>query len=390
MLIGRRSLISFALAQNPGRLVSLTPGLIYMNAANIAPCLTAAAEAQSRMLADFHSNPAFQNREKYKPLSESVRSRLASLLGASPDEIAILRNTSEGNNLIAQGVALKPGDEVLLTEHNHPSNFESWRLRSRLAGAGVKTMPVPILARTPAEVFDSVARGVTAKTRVIALSHFTNTTGLLYPVAELARLARQRGIWLHVDGAQTFGWMRLRLNELGADSYTGSFHKWAMGPLEAGVLYVRRESLDQINPAILSVNYWSEAPGGARKFELLGQRADPTLAAIEETLRFHESVGAAELERRTLAIATRLRTALAAVPHLELRSSGEPAVCGPVIKVLPKGRDLKPIYDGLWSRHRLAIAMTAAGEGSGLRFSPHIYNSESEIDAVVAALKSYS
>lgn len=390
MPIRRRELLASALAAGPQRTVSLAPGLIYMNAANIAPCLVQAAEAQKAMMADFHANPSFQNRERYKQLSEEVRGRLAALVGAEPGEIAILRNTSEGNNVIAQGVALKPGDEVLITEHNHPSNSESWLLRAKLAGAEVKTVPVPILARTSAEVFETVVGGVTAKTKVIALSHLTNTTGLLYPVAELAQFARQRGIWFHVDGAQTFGWMRLKLHELGADSYTGSFHKWPMGPLEAGMLYIRGDRLAQVHPAILSVDYWSDAPEGARKFERLGQRADPILAGLVETVRFHESAGTAEIERRTLAIAGRLRKALASLPNVELRSSGRPGVCGPVIKALPKGRDLRAVYEELWKRHRLAIALTADGQASGLRFSPHLYNTEAEVDAVAGMLKSYS
>jgi selenocysteine lyase/cysteine desulfurase len=387
MLIGRRSLIASAFAPGSGKLVSLGAGLIYMNAANIAPCLAVAAEAQQRMVGDFNANPAFQNREKYKALSENVRSKLAALVGATPDEVAILRNTSEGNNLIAQGVALKPGDEVLITEHNHPSNMQSWRLRAKLAGAEVKVVPVPIMARTPAEVFDSVARGVTAKTRVIAVSHFTNTTGLLYPVAELARLAVQRGIWLHVDGAQTFGWMRLQLNALDVDSYTGSFHKWPMGPLEAGMLYVKKERLEQVHPAVLSVDYWSDSPSAARKFEQLGQRADPVLAGLLATVETHERLGASEVERGTQEIATKLRTALASLPNLELRSSGEAVVCGPVIKVMPKGRALKDVYDELWNKHRVSIAMTADGPASGLRFSPHIYNTVAEIDTLARLLK---
>lgn len=382
MAIGRRGLLASAFAPPPGRLVPLGAGMIYMNAANIAPCLIAAAEAQAAMLTDFQKNPAFQNREKYKALAEKARARLAALVGADPEEIALLRNTSEGNNLIAQGVALKPGDEVLLTTHNHPSNTESWRLRARLAGAEIKTADVPILARTPDEVFSSVERHVTARTRVVAISHLTNTTGLLYPAAGLARMARQRGIWLHVDGAQTFGWMRLKLNEMGVDSYTGSFHKWPMGPLESGMLYVRRDRIEQIHPSILSVDYWSDSPRGARKFEMLGQRADPTLAGILATLETHERIGPAEIERRTLEVAGKLRSALAAKPRLEVRSSGEPAVCGPVIKVMPRGRELKPLYDDLWNRRRVAIAMTESGEASGLRFSPHLYNTAAEVDEV--------
>jgi selenocysteine lyase/cysteine desulfurase len=358
-----------------------------MNAANIAPAPSAVIREYERQLADFQANPSFQNRETYKTLAETVRSRLARYVGAAPEEIAITRNTSEGNNLIAQGVKLKAGDQVLITAHNHPSNTASWKLRASQAGASVVTAQVPIYARTAQELYDSLARHVTSRTRVIALSHFTNITGLLYPVRELAALARKGGAWLHADGAQTFGWANLNLSALGADSFTGSMHKWPMGPLENGLLYIRKERLEEVTPAILSVDYWSDKPGAARKFEVIGQRDDPKLRALEKSLDFLENLGAAAIEARALEISSRLRNSLQSVPGAELRGSGEPVVSGPVIKVNFKGKDLRRLYDQLWEKHKLAIAVTEEGEASGLRFSPHIYNTESEIDAVVGALR---
>lgn len=365
----------------------LRPGLLYFNAANIAPAPRSVLHEYQRQVDDFHSDPSFQNREQYKSMAEQVRKQLAALLHTRPDEIAITRNTSEGNNLVAQGLGLRSGDEVLITSHNHESNTESWNLRAQQRGASVVVAPVPVQAKTPSEILDSVARRVTARTRVIAVSHLTNTTGLPYPVRELASLARRSGAWLHVDGAQTFGWMNLNLPALGMDSFTGSMSKWPMGPLESGVLYIRKERLEEVSPAVLSHNYWAEESSAARKFEQLGQRDDPRLAAMVHTLNFHNRLGPAPIEKRTLALATRLRAALTTVPGVDVRGSGEAAVSGPVIKVNFPKRDLDELNQVLWSRHRIAIAATLSGESSGLRFSPHIYNSESEIDAAVSALK---
>ncbi|MCX6585242.1 MAG: aminotransferase class V-fold PLP-dependent enzyme [Acidobacteria bacterium] len=384
MSLSRRSLLTAA-AVRP--LVALDRSLIYMNAANIAPCGKAALAEYLKQLQDFQQNPAFQNREVYKPLSESVRARLAKLLGAAPPEIALTRNASEGNNLIAQGLRLRPGDEILITAHNHPSNTQSWQLRARQAGAAVVTAEVPIYAKTAEELLGTIARKVTARTRVIALSHLTNTTGLLYPIAAIAELAHQKNAWCHVDGAQSFGWMNLNLPALRIDSFTGSFHKWPMGPLESGLLYVREGRLEELTPAILSVDYWSDKPTGARKFETLGQRDDPKLRGLEKTIEFLETTGMAAIERRALAIAERLRQGLAGVPGAKLKGSGEAAVSGPVVKVDFPGQDLMAIYNRLWTKHRIAIAKTDAGDAAGLRFSPHIYNTEAEVDRVVRAVR---
>lgn len=365
----------------------LQKDLLYMNAANIAPAPAAVWREYQRQLADFQSNPAFQNREQYKTLAETVRGRIARYAGSGAEEIAILRNTSEGNNLIAQGLSLKAGDEVLITAHNHPSNRDSWSLRAQQAGAAVVTAAVPVGAKSPGELLDSVARHITARTRVIAVSHFTNVTGLLYPVRELAELARKRGAWFHVDGAQTFGWMHLDLRSLGMDSFTGSMHKWPMGPLESGILFVRRERLEEVTPAILSHDYWSDRPRGIRRFEMLGQRDDARLKGMEKTFDFLERLGADAIEARAREIARRLRAALSRVPGAEVRGSGEDSVSGPVIKVNFPGKDLQKLYDALWSRHKLAVAVTPEGEVSGIRFSPHVYNPNAEIDAVESALR---
>lgn len=369
------------------RQFALRSDIIYMNAANIAPAPEMVWHEYQRQLADFQSNPAFQNREVYKTLAEQVRRRLASYLHAQPAEIAITRNTSESNNVIAQGLRLKPGDEILITSENHPSNTASWKLRAQQQGATVVVAAAPLAARTPTEVFDSVAAKVTPRTRVIAVSHFTNTTGLLYPVRLLAELARRRNAWLHVDGAQAFGWMNLDLAALGMDSFSGSFHKWPMGPLENGILYVRQARLEEVSPAILSVDYWSDAPEAARKFETLGQRDDPRLKAVDRTIEFLESLGAARIESRVLEIAAMLRNALSSVGGAEPRGSGERDVSGPVIKVHFPRHDLTKLYSLLWNKHRLAIAKTDSGPSAGLRFSPHVYNTSDEIDQVVRALK---
>ena len=365
----------------------LQKDLLYMNAANIAPAPTVVWREYQRQLADFQANPAFQNREQYKTLAETVRSRIARYVRASPEEIAIMRNTSEGSNLIAQGVRLKAGDEVLITSHNHPSNAESWKLRTRQAGASVITAQSPVGAKTPGELLDSIAQHITSNTRVIAVSHVTNVTGLLYPIHDLAQLAQQRGAWFHVDGAQSFGWMNLDLHSLGMDSFTGSMHKWPMGPIESGVLYVRRERADEVSPAILSHDYWADDPKGIRRFEMLGQRDDARLKGMEKTFDFLETLGASVIETRTREIATKLRTALARVPGAELRGSGGDSVSGPVIKVNFPARNLQTLYDRLWDRYKLAVALTPAGDVSGIRFSPHIYNTEADIDAVAAALR---
>ena len=176
----------------------LEEGLIYLNAANVCPASRPVMDRHLEFLRDFHANPSFQNRDKYVTLQERLRAKLAALVHVTPDEIAITRNTSEGSNVVVRGIDLKPGDEILITDHNHPSNNHSWKVRARREGLVVKSVAVPVPARSQEELIAGIEKAITPRTRVIAITHVTNTAGLQYPAKPIAQLARGRGISMHL------------------------------------------------------------------------------------------------------------------------------------------------------------------------------------------------
>jgi len=360
--------------------------LIYLNAANVCPASRPVMDRHLAYLRDFHSNPSFQNREKYTEMRESLRAKAARMLRVSADEVAITRNTSEGSNIVVKGLDLKPGDEVIVTDHNHPSNKESWMVRARREGLVVKSLPTPAPARSSEELYAAFEKAITPRTRVIAITHLTSTTGILYPAREIAELSRRRGIWMHLDGAQTFGALDVNLREIGPDSYSTSAHKWLMGPLEAGLLCVRAQRIPELWPSIVTAG-WSDDLKGARKFEVFGQRDDPRVSALEAAVDFVNLIGMPLVEARVRALATRAKTQLREVSQVELKTNMEPGLCGGVVKFRLRNMPVNQAYDALWQRRRIAIAMTASGDAEGLRFSPHIYNSAGQIDSAVAAVR---
>jgi selenocysteine lyase/cysteine desulfurase len=364
----------------------LEDGLNYLNAANVCPASRPVLDRYAALLRDFQSNPSFQNREKYRGLRESVRSKVAALLRVSADEVAITRNTSEGSNIVVGGIDLKPGDEVVITDHNHPSNNESWKLRARREGFVVKTVPVPVPAKAADALVAGIERAITPRTRVIAITHVTSTTGIRFPVERIAELARKQRIFLHVDGAQAFGASDVNLKILGCDSYSASAHKWPMGPLEAGILFVRSERIGQLWPSIVSAG-WSDELHGVRKFEAVGQQDDPRIAALEAAVDLLNLIGIRQVENRIEALAGRVKRALAALPSVELKTDLEPELSAGVVKFRLKNVPTAQAYERLWTRHRLAIAMTGGGDSEGLRFSPHIYNTFDDVDSAVAAIR---
>ncbi|MBY0504712.1 MAG: aminotransferase class V-fold PLP-dependent enzyme [Bryobacteraceae bacterium] len=364
----------------------LDDSLLYLNAANVCPASRLVLDRYQQFLRDFHANPSFQNREKYVPLEDRLRGKIASLLRVSADEIALTRNTSEGSNLVVRGLDLKPGDEVIITSHNHPSNNDSWKVRAKRDGFRVVSVDVPVPAVSAAALVESIRAAITSRTRVISVTHVTSTTGIRYPAKEIAALARERGLWMHLDGAQSFGAIDVNLGEIGCDSFSASAHKWSMGPLEAGLLYVRAARHKELWPAVVTAG-WSETLVGARKFEVFGQRDDARLVSFEAAIDFLALMGMPKVEARLTALTGRLKQQFAAIDGASVRTNTDAALSGGVVKVDLPGRDLKPIYDRLWNEHRVAIAMTASGDSKGLRFSPHVYNTTAEIDRAVEALR---
>lgn len=360
--------------------------LIYLNAANVCPASRPVMDRHVEYLRDFHGNPSFQNRDKYVEMRESLRGKAARLLRVTADEMAVTRNTSEGSNMVVKGIDLKAGDEVILTGHNHPSNLDSWKVRARRDGFTVKVVATPIHPKGKDELIGGIERAITDRTRVISITHVTSTTGVLYPAKEIAALARQRGIWMHLDGAQSFGCVDVDLAAIGCDSYSTSAHKWLMGPLEAGLLFVRAERLPSLWPSIVTAG-WAENLKGARKLEVLGQRDDPRVVALEASLDFVNLIGMNNMEARMRALTTRTKAALSAMPGVELKTNREPELSGGVVKFKLRNMPTKRAYDILWERHRIAIASTPSGDSEGLRVSPHIYNSFEQIDHTMAAVK---
>ena len=367
----------------------LDPAIRYFNAANIAPTFRSVAAIHERETRAFQTDPSVERRALYPKAANALRDRIATRLNVTPQEIALVRNSSEANTIAVRGLALKAGDRIILTDHNHPSTLDSWKLRAEREGLDLHIVRVPVEAKTPQALLDGIAAAITPGTRAIFLSHMSNITGIIYPVADIARLARSKNIWLHADGAQSFGWMQLDLAALGVDSYSGSTHKWLMGPLEGGILYVRRERQAELPPIMMSHGYWLTDPANlqtAQKYEILGQRDDPRLMAVAATLDVLDGVGEAAIEQVTRQRAASMRQALAGVAGARPLGSGAAAVTGPVITVAFPGRDVAAMRVRLW-QSKIATAASKVGGEAAIRFSPHIYNSDDDVAAVIEGLR---
>ena len=363
----------------------IRPGLTMMNSANLCPTHYPVLESLFGLTRDLDGDVSFQNRAKFAGTKDEARSRLAAYVGADPEEIAITRNTTEANNVIINGLDLGSGDEVLVWGENHESNLMAWEVRARRSGFSVKRVETPAEPLSSEVLRDRFLGMLTPRTRVLAVSHVSNISGIGLPMKSICEECRTRNILTLVDGAQTLGALNLDLHDMGCDFFTGSLHKWPMGPKETGLLYVRRGSADRVWPSVVGVGYDTAEDKGALKLETLGQRDDPAMAAIVPAMDFLESIGRDRIEARIRVIVARLRRGVETIPGVSILTPADPAInAGILIFSLP-GITGSDAFETLYREHDIGSAR--AGLVDGVRLSPHIYNSLADADRVVDALK---
>ena len=196
--------VSDALWEEIRRQFSFREDRVPMNAANLCPSPTVVAERVYALTRDIDRDCSSQNRRKFGDLLEASRSKVAAALGVTADEVALVRNTSEANNIINNGLPLETGDEVVVWDQNHPTNNVAWDVRAARFGLTVTRVATPVRPTGTDELVGVFERALTPRTRVLALTHASNVSGIRLPVADLCEVAHRRGIHVHVDGAQSW------------------------------------------------------------------------------------------------------------------------------------------------------------------------------------------
>lgn len=234
------------------------------------------------------------------------RDPLAEFVGCTRDEIALLRNATEANSYIANGIDMQVGDEVLMTDQEHPGGQHPWDLKAKRYGVVIRKVTLPRPVKDSAQVLNLFSEAITPRTRVIFFSQITTFSGVVLPAKELCALARSKGILSAVDGAHVPGMMRLNVREIGCDMYSASPHKWLQAPKGTGFLYVRDEVIDRIWNTIVTEG-WDDTKIRAERFQRIGSSNVPALWGLRASIKLANEIGMERIERRHRAPASSAR-----------------------------------------------------------------------------------
>jgi selenocysteine lyase/cysteine desulfurase len=368
---------------------SLDRSLINLNNGNQCPSPTVVHEACKRYMDSSNQAPVY-HRGLIERNIETARRRLAAEFGADPEEIAITRNASESLQIAQNGLDLKPGDEVITTEQDYGRMLTTWDQRARRDKIKVTRLDFPC-PTTQADLLQRFERAITPQTRVLHFCHITNQSGQLFPVRDLSRMARQRGITTIVDGAHAMGHFPFKLTDLEMDYYGVSLHKWLLAPLGTGLLYVRKDRIASTWPLQAAPE---RRDNDVRKFEEIGTSPAATKAAINEAIAFQQAIGIERKAARLRYLTLRWANELKKDPRIKLHSSLEPGQTWGLAVVSINGIDSNKLVPYLWDNYRIVI--TSVGHENtkepsltyrGLRVTPNIYTTLEEIDTFVEAMQ---
>jgi isopenicillin-N epimerase len=341
-------------------------------------------EALKRYLDISNQAPIHYMWNQMEPNVETVRRNLAAEAGCDPEEIAITRNASEALQICQLGIDLKPGDEVVTTNQDYGRMLDTWDQRERRDKIKVTKISFPVPTTNLSELTDRIARAITPRTKVIHICHITNLTGQLFPVRDIARLARARGIQTIVDGAHAFAHFPFKLSDLECDYYGCSLHKWLLAPVGTGFLYMRRENIAKLWPLTPAAATKSD---NIRKFEEVGTHPAANHNAIGEALAFHQAIGTERKAARLRYLNDRWAKRVDKLPGVKILNSRDVNQAWGLFNVSLEGVDAPKAYDYLWTKYRIITAAIKRDDYQGLRVTPNVYTTLQEVDTFAAAIE---
>ena len=314
----------------------------------------------------------------YETLDEE-RALMAEFVGCKKDELAFTHNATEALSMIAAGLDLKAGDEVVMTNYEHPSGKAPWHRRAQRDGITVREVEIPLPPKNAGQLADMMVGAIGPRTKVLSFSGILSAPGVVMPVREICTAARAKGVITVVDGAHMNGQVALKLSDFNCDYYAGSPHKWMFAPAGCGLLYIREENLDRLWPTITTGD-WDNKSLKAARFMKVGTNNRAIFVGMMAGLRFLQALGPENVYARIHTLAQRTFEMARKRPYLDVLSGEDHHLYGSLVYVGFQGRDQKKLAAKIKEKRMWVLA------GDRVRISTHIHTRPQDIEMYFSTL----
>lgn len=360
-----------------------SPNIMNLNNGGVCPQPKVVQEAFESYNRFSNEGPAYYMWQVLGNGRETVRNELAKLSGTSPEEIAIVRNTTEAIETIIFGLDLKKGDEVVLTKQDYPNMINAWKQREKRDGIVLKWINLPQPIESEDAIVEAYREQFTGRTKMIEIMHMINWTGQILPVKKLADAAHKEGIEVLVDGAHTFAHLDFKIPDLDCDYFGTSLHKWLCAPFGTGLLYVKKDKISKIWPLTAPAEPESD---DIRKFEAMGTRSFPAELAIGTAINFHDMIGAERKEARLRYLKDYWMEALKDIPGIKFFTSSKPEFSCGLGNFGIEGKEPADIQKELLSKYKIYTVAMVWENINGVRVTPNVYITTRDLDKFIEAV----
>lgn len=362
---------------------TVSSSVINLNNGGVSPQPKSVQDAEIRYLQLSNEAPSFYMWRILNYNREPIRERLAAMLGASPDEVAIQRNTTEALDTVIFGLNLQKGDEVILSKQDYPNMVHAWKQRALRDGIQLKWVNLELPLEDESVILEKFTSLFSPQTKILHLTHMINWTGQIMPVKKIIQAAHNQGIEVVLDFAHSFAQLDFTLTDTGADYAGTSLHKWLCAPFGTGLLYMKKEKIQKHWPLLPHHEPQSD---DIRKFENLGTRAYAAEMAIAQAIDFQEMLGTERKQKRLHFLKKYWIERCLDIPGFHLYTSLNPQFsCAIATFSLPNREPIK-LSNLLFNRYKIHTSPTVWENISGVRVTPHVYTSLKDLDKLVKAI----
>jgi len=341
------------------------------------------------VLQAFQKNILLANREGtrfarkvYPDMSTAIKKELAAFLTVAPEEIIITRNATEALNIAIQGYPFKEGDEVLINQLDYFSMIEAFRLLEKRGKIKVNAFDMPLLPANEDEIVEMYSKMITDRTKVILLTHVSNINGLIVPVKKIASLAKEKGIDTITDSAHALGQVPFSLPALGSDFVGMNLHKWIGNPIGAGVLYVKKERVKEMNVLFGDI-YTPE--DNISKLAHFGTTPFAVTMTIPASLSFHKLLDIEKVSKRLHYLKSIWINELKELDKVEIVTPADLSCAIASFRI--RDKKTADVADVLFKQHNILTVSRALGNDGCIRVTPGIYSSAEDIRKFISAVK---